>query len=570
MPAEADENTGAQDAAQEGADDAADDDVPSPRNETDELPPPDSDQWEDGDAVAYETEAGQSVDESPSVDTPDAASPAAQAETDAEPPRSDRPEPEPQPESGPEPEPEVAPEPEPEPEPESEPEPEPEVAPEPEPESEPEPEPAPDSEPEPEPEPESELEPESESEPEPEPEVGPESQAEHDRADPAVPEDTAIEEEQPPEQPGRRGADAHTPDPERPAREETGPHASPEVGAARNGGSEANANDELGDAMGGLAESTAKVVETGVDATVDLVEQGANAVDEAAAGASFDARADALRAGADGDRALDTRSDAVPPPNDTPSDGEWEDGDPPAEYAGEREQTGILKGQPTNPWLNLNFVRKSADAETDSGGAGVPPDDPDDPGSAAAADDPDPDDGGTPGEHPWRQFFRPQPADADKADAPPDPGAPPREDSNGDDEDRPDTYMKELKVEGLELKPDVERMRGANMARAVAAQEAYEASRAAQGRAGLDQAAEGREGPDQEHGERQGPSARDAEAARAVEIATQGFSSVRDLDRAAVNRVHSLPEATPEVTQALQRRLEQRRGLGLGKDMGPR
>ncbi|MGW3564927.1 hypothetical protein ACWDSL_13710 [Streptomyces sp. NPDC000941] len=372
------------------------------------------------------------------------------------------------------------------------------------------------------------------------------------------------------EQPGRQEADARTPDPDRPGRAETGPQAAPEAGVAGNSGSESNPHDELGDAMGGLAESTAKAVETGADATVDLVEQAADAVDEAAAGASFDASADAFRAGADGDRMPEMRSDAVPPPNGAPADGEWEDGDPPAEYAGEREQTGTLEGPPTNPWLNLGRQSADAETETDSGGAGVPPDDPGAPGSAAGADDPDPDDGGTPGEHPWRQFFRPQPADTYTTDAPPDPGAPPGDDRNGGDEDGPDTYMKELKIEGLELNADVERMRGANMARAVAAQEAYEASRSAQGRAGQDQAAEGREGQGQERGERQGPSARDAEAARVVEIAAQGFSSVRDVDRAAVNHARSVSEATPAVTQALQRSLEQRRGLGLGKDIGPR
>ncbi|MEU6295190.1 hypothetical protein [Streptomyces erythrochromogenes] len=280
------------------------------------------------------------------------------------------------------------------------------------------------------------------------------------------------------------------------------------------------------------AQGAVTVAEAAIDAAVDLAGQAVNAVDEAAASASFDARADAVRAGADGERMPDARSETGQQlGNDAPSGDEWQDGDPlPAD-----EPVGTAEERPANPWLNLG--RPSADVGT---GGPDGPDDPDDPGAAAAADDPDPDpddDGGTRGDNPWLNLDRP-PGSANPTDA-------------------PDTYSKELKIRGLELEPDVDRMRAANMAKAVEAQQAYEASPETPQQAGLDQ----------DRGARPETGSRATEAARAADIAAQGFTSIRDVNRADVNHVRNVPDVTPRLTQDLRQNLEQRRGLGLGKDL---
>ncbi|MEE1743759.1 zeta toxin family protein [Streptomyces sp. JV184] len=134
-PSEPEGGTGQPDLNRQPEGEGDDGNAPSLRNRVDALPPPDSNTWEDGDAVGYETEAGQSADQSSSARTTDQAGPAAQTETDTGFSRSDCPEPELEPEPGPEPG----------------------------------------------------------RETEPGPEGGAESQAEHDHPNPAVPEDAAKE-----------------------------------------------------------------------------------------------------------------------------------------------------------------------------------------------------------------------------------------------------------------------------------------------------------------------------------------------------------------------------------------
>ncbi|MES9558376.1 MULTISPECIES: hypothetical protein [unclassified Streptomyces] len=312
--------------------------------------------------------------------------------------------------------------------------------------------------------------------------------------------------------------------------------------------------DEANQAMEATAGGMAKVAVAVAETAAGLVGQAMNALDEAASSASFEA--DAARAGATVEGAPDTRSDALAPTQGTTPDGEWEDGDPPAAGMEGPEQAGAIGEQRPNPWLNLG--QPAMHAATDGGGARVPPDGPrrpDDP-------DDDSDDEDAPGE--------PTPADSadsgesDAVGTPPHFGAPPRDDKGGDDEDRPDVEMKELKPEELKLEPDVERMHEANRARATEAQQAYDASRQAQDRdGGAYRAQEGREGPDQERDVPGKPDKWALEASR--NVAALGFA---DVTRAAVNRVSSVPDVAPGVTKALRRDLEQRRGLGLGKDMG--
>ncbi|MFC5918342.1 hypothetical protein [Streptomyces pulveraceus] len=313
--------------------------------------------------------------------------------------------------------------------------------------------------------------------------------------------------------------------------------------------------DEANQAMEATAGGMAKVAVVVAETAAGLVGQAMNALDEAASSASFEA--DAARAGAAVEGTPDTRSDVVTPAQGTTPDGEWEDGDPPAAGMEEPEQAGAIGEQRPNPWLNLG--QPATHAATDGGGARVPPDGPrrpDDPGD-------DPDDEDVPGE--------PTPADSGESDAggtPPRFGAPPRDDKGGDDEDRSDVEMKELKPEELKLEPNVERMHGANRVRAMEAQQAYDASRQDQDQdrdreGGAYRAQEGRESPDQERDVPGKPDKRALEASR--NVAALGLA---DVTRAAVNRVSSVPDVAPGVTKALRRDLEQRRGLGLGKDMG--
>ncbi|MFE0011895.1 hypothetical protein ACFVZX_36125, partial [Streptomyces erythrochromogenes] len=112
-----------------------------------------------------------------------------------------------------------------------------------------------------------------------------------------------------------------------------------------------------------LAQGAVKVAEAAIDAAVDLAGQAVNAVDEAAASASFDARADAVRAGADGERMPDARSETGQQPgNDTPSGDEWQDGDPlPTDEPG-----GTPEVRPANPWVILGrpaAVRRTGGAD---------------------------------------------------------------------------------------------------------------------------------------------------------------------------------------------------------------
>ncbi|MFE3947495.1 hypothetical protein ACFXPV_37410 [Streptomyces sp. NPDC059118] len=311
--------------------------------------------------------------------------------------------------------------------------------------------------------------------------------------------------------------------------------------------------DEVNQAMVATAGGMAKVAVAVAETAAGLVGQAMNALDEAAGSASFEA--DAARAGADAEGAPDTRPDAATPAQGMTPDGEWADGDPPAEGMEEPEQAGAISEQRPNPWLNLG--RPATHAATDGGGAKVPPDGPsrpDDPGD-------DPEDEDVPGE--------PEPAESadsgesDADDTPAHFGAPPRDDKGGDDEDRSDGETKELKPEELKLEPDAERMHEAKRARAMEAQQAYDASRQAQDREGANRAQEGRESPDQERDVPGKPNKRALEPSR--NVAALGFA---DVTRATVNRVSSMPDVAPGVTKALRRDLEQRRGLGLGKDMG--
>ncbi|MEW2624939.1 hypothetical protein [Streptomyces sp. NPDC048106] len=163
------------------------------------------------------------------------------------------------------------------------------------------------------------------------------------------------------------------------------------------------------------------------------------------------------------------------------------------------------------------------------------------------------------GQHRWRQDFRPESAGS---------GAPPGGDSYGDAEERPDVETRELKPEELSLEPDVDRIRGANAARAVVAQQAYEASQGTRGRGGADREQEGRREGEQERDASREPNARDREAARLAGIVAQTFRDIGDLPRSSVNRVRDVSDVTPEVTQTLRRDLERRRGPGLRKDLG--
>ncbi|MER6333651.1 hypothetical protein ABT298_30875 [Streptomyces sp. NPDC001034] len=337
--------------------------------------------------------------------------------------------------------------------------------------------------------------------------------------------------------------------------------------------------DEAGEAMGSAVEAGVRVVSAVAGAAADLVGQATNAFDEAAGRPTFEAQADAVRAGAPGDGRPDTRADTVPPAKGTTPDGEWEDGDPPVARAEEYEQAGVVAQERPNPWLNPG--RPPTEAAAGGGNAEGPPDGPsgpgapDDPGEANHPDDPDDpddsDDGGASSDHSWRRSFRPESAGSggpDVGGTPADPGAPPRDDRDGDDEDRTDVERREVEIGGLELEPDVERMRGAAAARAMETQQADEAAREGRDREGTGRERGGRPGADQERDAPREPRAGDPEVARAAENVARSLSNVRDVNRAAVNRVRGVPDVTPEVVQALQRKLEQRRGPGLGKDMG--
>ncbi|MFI8883959.1 hypothetical protein [Streptomyces sp. NPDC053813] len=314
--------------------------------------------------------------------------------------------------------------------------------------------------------------------------------------------------------------------------------------------------DEANQAVEATAGGVAKVAVAVAETAVGLVGQAMNALDEAVGSASFEA--DAARAGAAVEGTPDTRSDAVTPAQGRASDGEWEDGDPPAAGMEEPEQAGTISEQRPNPWLNLG--QPATHAAADGGGARVPPDGP---GSPSRPDDPgdDPEDEDVPGEPAPAESADSGESDAD--DTPAHLGAPPRDDKGGDDEDRSDGETRELKPEELKLEPDAERMHEARRARAMEAQQAYDASRQAQDREGANRAQEGRESPDQEREAPGKPNKRALEPSR--NVAALGFA---DVTRATVNRVNSVPDVAPGVTKALRQDLAQRRGLGLGKGLG--
>ncbi|MFH8476965.1 hypothetical protein [Streptomyces sp. NPDC018000] len=344
------EDTGAQEVGGEDPDaDAAE-----PEPEADDMPAPASEQSIDGNVDVQETQAqaeqpeteasseGQGPPDGPDrptateFDDPSETSPTQEDPTPEEPASdSPEPEPEPNPESDPEPEPEPNPEsdpePEPEPNPESDPEPEPEPNPESDPEPEPEPNPESDPEPEPEPEPEEEAEPDTETKPEPEADPEPE-------ATPAPAPEGAFEREpdprteEEPEQEPERGSETDTrapgdgppddptedpseaPDesarpekddaaeealdeaapPDRPGMPEQSDalRRDPDEGPASEGtDGQASPADEAAEAMAAVAKGVGELAVAVVEAGADIAGQAANALDEAAAGAAFDSRA---------------------------------------------------------------------------------------------------------------------------------------------------------------------------------------------------------------------------------------------------------------------------------------
>ncbi|MFE6664899.1 hypothetical protein ACFVFH_15245 [Streptomyces sp. NPDC057697] len=282
-----------------------------------------------------------------------------------------------------------------------------------------------------------------------------------------------------------------------------------------------------------------------------LVGRAVDALDQAGASASFDARA---RAAAEG--MPDRRPDAAMPEQSTPSDGTWEDGDPPDGGREEPEWAGSVSGPHSNPWLNVG--RPATHAAGDGGGAEVPPDGPGGPDGLGddSDDDPDDDEGVPVGPEPAGSDV---PGESDTRDIPSRPSAPPRDDKDGNDEDRPDAETKELKPQDLELEPDVERMRGANMARAGEAQQVYEAARELQEREGPDRSQEGR---DQERDVPGSSNATDQQAR--VNTAALGLG---DASRATAPRVSDVTTGEPGAVQG-GRAPDLGQDTDLGKDMG--